>query len=251
MLRTEKLRARRASRGPAPQYLLNFLQNFACSARLMHAVLGGFRSQEDLVCQAIRQYLIGVTSCLETFYRDLYVALLEADKALFQRVLEGDKQGARRLAKLRTSEPAEITNAELAAELAKFQNLSGIDSALSKVLAPSGYIAALDNRCFPCAIPSRNPKTVSLRLWPNWRDQFSSIFDHRHELVHDANKDCAVQPKDMAGLEAVALVVPQISTFLVAEHHGLKSSLLAMSDGPPAVLLVEDLISDDWHIERD
>lgn len=247
MGRTKRLRDRQASRGSAPSYHLNFLRNFAGSARLMHSSLKAFRSDEDLLSEAIRQYIIGMTSCLETYYRDLFVALLEADKFLLQRLFERDKR-AKQLTKLRATESADIPTAELAGELVKFQNLFGIDQALSKILQPLRYIDALTSTEFVCIIPSRSPKLASLRLWPQWQGQFSDIFDHRHEFAHDANVRSVLPLSKMAGIEATALIVPQLTTLLVAQRLGATFSYLAAGDHVSAVLLVEDLIADDWHV---
>lgn len=247
MRRTERLKGRQASRGTAPSYHLNFLRNFAVSAQLMHSSLKAFRSDKNLLSEAIRQYMIGITSCLETYYRDLFVALLEADELLLQRLFERDKR-AKQLAKLRDTEPDDIQNAELAGELFKFQNLFGIDQALSEVLQPLCYVDALTSTEFVCVIPSRSPEPALLRLWPQWQGQFSGVFDRRHEFVHDANVRSALPLSEMAGIEATALIVPQLTTLLVAQRLGATSPFLAMGDRMPAVLLVEDLIANDWHV---
>jgi hypothetical protein len=92
MGRTERMQGRQASRGSVPSYHLNFLRNFAASARLMHSSLKAFRSDENLLREAVRQYMIGMTSCLETYYRDLFVALRQARQA----VGEASRHRARR-----------------------------------------------------------------------------------------------------------------------------------------------------------
>jgi hypothetical protein len=152
------------------------------------------------------------------------------------------------LAKLRATEPADIPTAELAGELIKFQNLFGIDQALSEVLQPLRYVDALTSTEFVCIIPSRSPDPALLRLWPQWQGQFSGVFDHRHEFVHDANVRSILPLSEMAGIEATALIVPQLTTLLVAQRLGATSPMLAMEDRVPAVLLVEDLTANDWHV---
>jgi hypothetical protein len=247
MERTERLRSRRKNRASSPIYHLNFLCNFARSARLVHSSLKVFRADEDLLGEALRQYMISMTSCLETYFRDLFVALLEADKFLLQRLFERGKR-AKQLAKLRATEPSDIPTAELVGELIKFQNLFGIDQALSEVLHPLRYVDTLTSTEFACIIPSRSPKLASLRLWPQWQSQFSGIFDHRHEFAHDANARSALSISEMPRIEATALIVPQLTTLLVAQRLGATFSQLAIGDLVPAVLLVDDLIADDWHV---
>ena len=244
-----RIRKRRANRGPDPHYLMNFLENFSRSAKLMHSTLREFRSKDNLIQEAIRQYIIGMTTCLETFYRDLYVALLEADEALFKLLFDGDKRGAR-LARMQAIEPDKISLRELAAELVKFQNLSGIDHALSEVLRPVGYVAALTACSFRCSLPAR-PAVNEFRLWPDWQRAFSSIFDQRHEFVHDANRACTVQHREIAELETVALIVPQLTTFLVADQLGPVAPLLISNHSVPAILLIDDVIAEDWELASD
>ncbi len=247
MRRTDRIRKLQASRGSSPAYLLNFLRNFAAPARLMHASIRAFRSDETLLRQSMRQYVIGIASCLETYYRDLYVALLQADQQLVRRPFERDRR-ASRLTKLRAAGPDDIPEAEWAAELAKFQNLLGIDQALSELLEPLGYVQALTSTDFPCVIPSRRDDLACLRLWPEWQDQFSSVFDHRHEFVHDANKPCTLAPAEMARIESTALLVPQLTSVLMARQLSATAPLLAM-EGVPTILLVEDLVAGDWQVE--
>jgi hypothetical protein len=246
MSRTERLRGRQASRGQTPSCLLSFLKNFARAARLMHSSLRAFASQDDLIQEAIRLYIMGMTTCLETYYRDLYIALHEADEQLLRKLFEGDKHGAR-LARLRASEPKDIPDSELASELAKFQNLSGIDQALSEILKPQRYVEVLSSTEFLCVIPSRRADLASMKIWPDWQSQFSRVFDCRHEFTHDANKDCDVTRKDIAFIESTALVVPQLPTFLMAQRLGASGEVLSMNT-VPAILLVDDLIADDWQV---
>lgn len=81
------IRELKANRGEVWSFLTNFLGNFGRSALLMHRVIATLHT-DKLVCQeAMRSYIIAMTSCLETFYRDVYIYVLSQDEASLRRVL--------------------------------------------------------------------------------------------------------------------------------------------------------------------
>lgn len=245
----DRLRIQQANRGDQPEYLLKYLLNVSFSARLMHSTLNNHRRQKNLVLQATRQYLIGLTSCLETFYRDLYIALLANDPSKLAVVL-ADSSAKRTFDRLRGTAPGDISDYEVAADLAKFQNLRGVDKALSWLFAPATYLEALGAETFYCVIPSRRPGMAEFKLHIGWQDTLSQLFETRHRFVHDASHPSEMDLKEVAAMEAIAVVVPQITSLLISNRSGT-STWTTSTQQLPALVLIEDLVADDWEIVDD
>ena len=241
----DRLRIQQANRGDRPEYLLKYLLNVSFAARLMHSTLNNNRSQRDLVLQAARQYTIGLTSCLETFYRDLYIALLANEPSRLAVVL-ADRSAKRAFDRFRATAPGDINDYEVAADVAKFQNLRSIDKSMSWVFAPATYLEALDAETFYCVVPSRRPDVAEFKLQIGWQDILSQLFETRHRFVHDASHPSEMDLKDVAAMEAIAVVVPQITTLLVSSRSAETTSTQL-----PALMLIDDLIAGDWEVVDD
>jgi hypothetical protein len=115
---------------------------------------------------------------------------------------------------------------------------------MSKMLFPKNYVAELDSFSLDCLVPARDAHTT-MKLWKNWQAQFSSIFTYRHSFVHNANKPCLIESSEIQSLEALALIVPQMTAELVARKFPVKGTMHI--NGRPVLLLVEDVIAEDWE----
>jgi hypothetical protein len=60
----------------------------------MHAALAVFGQSQNLLSEAIRNYLIAITSAPETYYRDVYVFVLSQDETALRRVLPDVREKA-------------------------------------------------------------------------------------------------------------------------------------------------------------
>jgi hypothetical protein len=249
MINVDIIKARRATREEYP-FLLAFLRNFSRSAKLMRASLASFSAQASLLHESMRGYIVAMASCLETFYRDLYLYSLETDSQLLARSI-GDFRDKYSLAELYGAMVDKVSFAEIAADKAVFQNIGEIDRYLGRLFQPLGYLAALEAYEYKCWIPSRSATSACLRLWSGWRADFAQIFSLRHLLVHDANAACAVSRSEMARLETVAILVPQMTAALIRQRtrQGDEPGAQPIVEG--VVLLVEDLIAEDWAVSED
>ncbi len=249
----ERIAELRSSRGTPTGFLANFLCSFSEAARLMHKVLETFRADSGLIAQAERAYIISIASCLETFYRDLLVYALARDEVSLSSVLQGIREKAtaaefHRLLRDGVSFP------EIASSGVTFQSLAEIEAVMAYLFQPTGYLAALDSYHCDCLIPSRGGR-ARFNLDKEWRADVERIFRERHALVHDANRKMTVVPHDLARLETVALLVPQLTTELLAKRHAGKGTLRVEGEPSlaelPVLLLVKDVISDEWEITDD
>jgi hypothetical protein len=237
----------RASRGEDNSYLMNFIYNFCRSAYLMHKVLPQFRDQKGIIQESIRNYIISTATCLETFYRDLLIFVLSQDETTLERVLP-DLREKTTYSDIHSLLQDGIKFAEIAVADASFQNISEIETFMSKLFFPNSYLQELDSFFLECFIPARSARTI-FKLDNSWRSDFAKIFIHRHSFVHDANKVCDIELSEIRQLETIALLVPQLTTYLIANKFS--KVVLSKEHNTPVIFIIEDIISDDWEVVPD
>jgi len=93
MNKADILKQRQAHRGDPQELVLNCMINYSGPARLMHSLLPPQPGKEDILLTAMRAYVIGIAACVETFFRDLYLFMLQADPSLMEKALS--KNGLR------------------------------------------------------------------------------------------------------------------------------------------------------------
>jgi hypothetical protein len=194
----------------------------------------------------MRAYIIGIAACLETFFRDLYLFRLQSDSALIQEVLteNGLRESINNLPKyLANGLPAE----EFAAAQVSFQSAVAIDKNFAIFFGES-FFDALDQFELVCEVPaSKQPGPARLKMLPGWRIDVDRVFSLRHEFAHDANSTTKVSIEEMRGIETTALLLCQMTGWF----SELRSGRIYTSRDLPAVLLISDLIADDWELSDD
>ncbi len=245
MKKSDLLLQRRMHRGDARGAVLNFLLNLSQYARFMREFLPMQPERADVLQVAMKAYVIGMAACVETFFRDLYLSILERDTSQIQRVLainprhDGDAALQRYLSD-------GVPLPEIAAAQVSFQNVESIDRNLSVFFGCSTFFETLGRFEVLCAIPSANkPGLAQMKLFPDWQQHLTRIFILRHEFAHDGNSKTVIDPQEMRSLETAALLICQM-TGLLEPLTGI--SVLTGGAAVPALLLIADLIADDWEI---
>lgn len=241
------LKAFKESRGEPISYLQNFIINISTSAQLMHAVLREFRTNEAIFKEACKNYIISLTSCLETFYRDLYVFVLEKDPESLKLILPELREKVS-LAEVHALLESGFSFAEITSTRVNFQNLEQVECFFSKIFRPTGYLGTMDAFELECFIISKMVR-AKIRLPENWRSKLSQLLMKRHEYVHNANSKFTLTSSEMAETEALVLLLVQLTSHCMAQKFGGKSALHLGEF--PAILLVDDLLADDWEPATD
>lgn len=130
------------SREQLGTHLLNFLANLSKAALLMHACLRAFRKDESLMESAKQNYVISITSCLETYYRDLFIDVLHKNESLLEKMLleiKGGKESSPRLVEMYYFHKGGFSFAEIATSYFRFQAIEEIDGSVSKLLHSFAY----------------------------------------------------------------------------------------------------------------
>ncbi len=243
MNKADVLKKREIHRGDPEGLALNFLLNYSAPARLMRSDLPPKKGKEDLLQAAMRAYVIGIAACTETFFRDVFVFLLRHNPGLFDRALKESvrSEPAGRLKKYL----AQGVSADEFAAAASFQNASNIDHNISIFFAGRTFFAVLDQFELVCAVPSAgNRGPAKLKLPSSWRNDLDLVFSLRHEFAHDANSKTIIRIEDMRRIETSALLICQLTVLL----PGIRPPIIVSEKQRPAILLIADLIAEDWEI---
>jgi hypothetical protein len=245
MKKSELLLQRRQHRGDARGSVLNFLLNFSQYARFMREFLPMRAEKHDVLQVAMKTYIIGMAACLETFFRDLYLSILERNPSLTQQVLGANPRRDGNAAIQRYLGEG-VPLSELAAAQVSFQNAESIDRNLSVFFADKTFFKALGDFELLCAIPrAKKPGLAQMKLFPDWQNHLARIFALRHEFAHDGNSKTVVDPQEMNSLETTAILICQMAGFL--EPFG-RGNLASSENTVPVLLLIADLIADDWEV---
>ncbi len=235
----QKLIQLRSSRGDLPGYCINFLDNFARSASVMHKCIPVFHQQQNLFGEAVRNYVIALVSALETYYRDLFVHYY-ADQPGVVSAIVSRLRPKRRQPSL---EHEYFSAAEMASVVLSFQRLEDIDAALSPLIGVESYFHEITAFSIVCAVPSRSPGIFNMQLPADWKQLFADLLESRHRYIHDANSACETSREFIAKAECMILALGQLTSFMLMTKKEKNPA-----GGMFAFLLVEDLISDDWEI---
>jgi hypothetical protein len=245
MKKADILKQRESHRGDPQAFVLGFIVNYSGPARLMHSFLPPTKGKEDVFQAAMRAYIIGIAACVETFFRDLYFYLIKRDPSLLQRALKESKrrESASRLPRYLT----EGASAEEFAASASFQNSEAINQNVS-IFFSVPFFDVLNQFELVCEVPSAaRIGPCNLKLPSSWQHDLGRVFSLRHEFAHDANSKTKINAEEMQRIETTALLICQITALL----PGIEPKVVVSRRRLPVILLVEDLISDDWEIAED
>jgi hypothetical protein len=247
MKKADILKQRKLHRGDPEELALDFLLNYSAPARLMHSFLPPRQGKEDILQAAMRAYIIGIAACTETFFRDLYLYMLKLDPGSVPRALA--QNGLRESPRNMPQYIADGLSAEeFASAQVSFQSAEAIDRNFSIFFSAKPFLETLDDFELVCAIPSAQHRgPAQLKLSPGWQSDLARVFSLRHEFAHDANSKTQIEANEMRRIETTVLVLCQITTHL----SGIKLKVIRSDGYYPAILLISDLISEDWEVAED
>ena len=246
MKKADILKQREFHRGDPQEFVLSFVVNYSAPARLMHSFLPPTKGKEDILQAAMRAYVIGIAASVETFFRDLYFYLLRHNPRLLQQALNESnrKIPASQLPRYLAEG---VSAEEFAASQASFQNAQAINQNIS-IFFSIPFFDLLDRFEIVCDIPfARRAGPAQLKLPSCWQSDLGRVFSLRHEFAHDANSKTLVHLEEMQSIETSALLICQITALL----PGIEPQIIVSERRLPAILLVADLVSDEWETAED
>lgn len=242
--RLDHVRSKVQTRGDVREVGWQYLSRLYPVVHHMHQILHHLSTDTASLEIGKRQYVVAIAGHLETFFRDIFRYVLENDQCVYDQIVQ--------TARIRV--PAEhdlavqgVTRHDFVAEALTLQSAESIASALDSMFSPNGFRFAIEHTQHTYAVPAKSAcsRGFPLSVFPDWWQDLSKIFDMRHELVHDANSTAFVSSVEMARLESLAVLLPQYVTMMVGAVRLVAAD--PVHGELPAMLLVEDLLADDWQ----
>lgn len=229
------------SRGTIDDLYLNYLNNFSENAKLIHFSLKGSTLIRSV---ARRQYLVFLISSIETFFRDLFIYVHSVDDELMNKLLRKFKN----LDNYYSLE--ELSLIEVLSKSFNFQNINDLEIAFDQLWGISFLETICNSSINPCGFNGKVFQTLCISaMFPDWKSIFNEVFAIRHKVVHDAN----FRPNDITELvqkaEALFLLIPQLTIFLIVEEYKLPSIFLKTEDSTlPYIFSIHDILAEDWYM---
>ncbi|PKG36994.1 hypothetical protein CXF74_21215 [Psychromonas sp. Urea-02u-13] len=131
-----------------------------------------------------------------------------------------------------------------------FQNVNDIECAFNQ-LFDGGFLETICNTSIsPCGFNGKVFQSLCItNISPSWNNILNEAFSIRHKVVHDAN----FRPENNMELaqqaESVFLLIPQITTCILAKRYKLKSVFLKSNGNDyPYIFSIHDILTEDWSV---
>lgn len=240
----DELLSLRESRGAIDNFTTSFLLNFAENCQLMHSLISREVKNTRIYKTAYRQYFVFLISCWETYFRDVFVFVHSVDVSRTATLLSKMKK------EISIDINIEINTSELLSKSFNFQNLNDLEEAYNGMWGESFLDCICTTNISPCGLNGQIIQGLSIdSLFNDWRTLIEETFYIRHKVVHNANFRPIVNIELVRKVEALFLMIPQFSTYIISERFNLKKTTI--SDGQNAyayIFNISDVLSNDWII---
>jgi hypothetical protein len=247
----QKLKALKNNRKDSIWFFMNFLTNSGPVLLLFEESLQHISEehhQELLRCQVIR-----IVSCLETFYRDLFIYILEKEHSVLELALKGIKT-KHTLAEVQQILLDGISTAELAVHNYSLQSVANIQKIMSLFFSCNDYLGYLHKYRPNFTFTLREHPSVYgdikelVTLSGNWRDRLNLLFELRHEFIHDANSKTEISIEDIRDFQWLLFKMVHYTTFAISEKIETTMLIVSADDQTPVLFTPEDVLSNTWRI---
>lgn len=204
-------------------YLLNVFSRY----NLMHHILkeSDFKKDKQSIPIAAGQYISSLVTCWETYFRDIFVYVVDQDPNKKSEIGDFLIQKGMSTQEL---ENANLNLSDYGSKQYNFQDLNDTCSALNFLLNENknritDFIdGLLENVCF--AEPNfllywmHEKKDISQELYSILEEGF----EIRHKVIHDANFSYQIEPNFISAFEDCMVIFPQLISILLAEKYNAK-----------------------------
>jgi hypothetical protein len=238
----------------------NLLENLGYRINIFHEKLDHYRSKKIEIDNKIKislgQYICSLITCWETFFRDLFIFIINQDSTINHRL------------KLEINDeiPMGLTLGEFCARKYNFQNLNQTREAFdylfdNKTIELSDYFS---NEVFNGLLFLEDSilfDWIEEEVLKTKLDEtLHTAFRIRHRVTHDANYLLDVDFSLLAKIECVFQSIPQFFAAHIAKRYSQRSFVfnkiqmcIRITDNPtqdevPFIFSVKDFTANDWHI---
>ncbi|HHH54645.1 MAG TPA: hypothetical protein ENK91_13370 [Bacteroidetes bacterium] len=238
------------SRQSIEDYHFNFLENFYQNSKLMHSFIN--KETDKAVLEiAYRQYFVFLISCWETYFRDVFILIHMSDENLKNKLLEKFDIYSNVQERLNDKN---IELIELLTKQFNFQNMDKLNEAFSDLISEDDFLKYLCNLKIPtCGINGKTAHAFSIQsIFEDSEDLLNRAFTIRHKVVHDANYRPKFNIVFIQKVEALFLLVPQVTTYLITKKFNLERIIFFNGETniKAYIFSMQEILSDDWQIKN-
>ncbi|WP_123040154.1 hypothetical protein [Cohnella candidum] len=247
------------TRNTLEEFLQNFISNSSRYVIFMHDILAK-NASKDYIMVPVSQYIASLITCWETYFRDMFVYLASTDEQFLRDVIRHNNINVEEDDLIRN----ELSIGEFVSKFFNFQNLEDTENAFSPLYEGNSFFKALSEYELPFVLFRKGIVThISLiELDQNWYELINTLFNIRHNIVHDANYRLELTSDFISRAESICIVLPQIVGQFVSEKYGVERPVVDIEHGTIKkivsgdvdkkfgyVFTVQDMIAKDWIIK--
>jgi hypothetical protein len=231
------------------KYYLSFLINIYREMSFRNHVknvTNDFDDNQDIYITSVSYSIISLVSCWETFFRDIFVFIINTDNEVTERLLMGLDNTIRD--RIIESE----TVADYFSKLYNFQSINDIKEAFFLVLNDKDIFTTIGEFIIPFINKEEVYKFSLNHSFSKWFDYVELMFIERHKIVHDANYRAEILISKLEKAEDAFLYFPQIFAIWLQGRYKIKTNIMTtiMKENPiPALMTRELMIGGKWYIQ--
>lgn len=204
-----------------------------------------FDNNQEIYISSVSYSIISLISCWETFFRDIFVFIINADNEVRDKLLHNLDIAIRD--KIVESD----TVADYFSKLYNFQSINDIREAFNLVLMEEDIFSTIGEFIIPFINDGEVYKFSLNYSFSKWFDYVELMFQERHKIVHDANYRSEISISKLEKAENVFLYFPQIFSFWLNGRFKTGANIMTtMADDYPIPTLMtrELMINGKWYI---
>ncbi|MBE7689072.1 hypothetical protein [Tenacibaculum finnmarkense] len=239
---------------------MDLLKQLSLRNNFIHKILKEYKLTESSVDDNLRiatgLYISSLITCWETFFRDIYIFLVNTDTVINEKI---KKKAPEKL-------PLDISLGEYSARKYNFQNLNHTREAFDYIFEKetsklSDYFTDEDLKNiiitdFPFILEWISKSKLHRKI----DDILNNAFDIRHKTIHDSNYLIPFDSEKLIEIECIFQVIPQFFISKIAKNYGQKrivfntiNSSVRFTDKPTEdefsyAFTAEDFMANDFEI---
>jgi len=143
---------------------------------------------------------------------------------------------------------------ELLSKQFNFQNMDKLNEAFSELIGEDDFLKYLYNLEIPiCGINGKTAHDFSIQsIFEDSEDLLNRAFTIRHKVVHDANYRPAFDIVFIQKVEALFLLIPQVTTHLITKEFNLERIIFFNGEKniEAYIFSMQEILANDWQIKN-
>lgn len=208
-------------------FSVSYLLNVSIRYNLMHHILNDkeLRKDKQSIYIAAGQYISSLVTCWETYFRDIFVYVVEQDPNKKSEISDFITEKGMSTQEL---ENAQLNLGDYGSKQYNFQDLNDTCSALNFLLNDSKnrITEFIEDSLVDIGFASPNILLYWLQEKKDIPQELYTVleqgFEIRHKVIHDANFIYKIEPHFISAFEDCMVIFPQLISILLAKKYNAK-----------------------------